>query len=136
MKGECRETQTWAISFFNTVTHGLTLVDLMYTVDLLDQIQSAPGPPSSDPPDLENLASKNQLREHVTAMIHASVKKSGECSESHRPWEAFSHLSVVRAYWSTGLAEAGSAKYERKVSSSAKFCHSSSERHCGMALCP
>jgi hypothetical protein len=99
--------------------------------DLLDQTQLVPGPPSSDPPDLANLSSLNQLRGHVTA-IHASALFHLFSEEKQLALaQAFgSLLAPVSGAcifgWSTGVAEAGHIEIEGKVSHPRQFCHSPS----------
>ena len=99
--------------------------------DLLDQTQLAPGPPSSDSPDLSNLSSLNQLRGHVTA-IHASALFHLFSEEKQLALaQAFgSLLAPVSGAcifgWSTGIAEAGHVEFEGEVSHPRLFCHSPS----------
>ena len=99
--------------------------------DLLDQTQVAPGPPSSDSPDLSNLSSLNQLRGHVTA-IHASALFHLFSEEKQLALaQAFgSLLAPVSGAcifgWSTGIAEAGHVEFEGEVSHPRLFCHSPS----------
>jgi hypothetical protein len=99
--------------------------------DLLNQAHLAPGPPSSDPPDLTNLSSLNQLRGHVTA-INASALFHLFSGEKQRDL-AMALGSLLAAVsgatifgWSTGIAEAGVIEFEGPVSHPRQFCHSPS----------
>ena len=110
-----------ATSFLATFIHA----------DLLDPTQLAPGPPSSDPPDLANLTSLNQLRGHVTA-IHASAlfhlfSEEKQVALAQALGGLLAPASGACIFgWSTGLAEAGYIEFEGKVSHPQQFCPSPS----------
>jgi hypothetical protein len=99
--------------------------------DLLDQTQLAPGPPSSDPPDLANLTSLNQLRGHVT-VIHASAlfhlfSEEKQLALAQALGSLLAPVSGACIFgWSTGQPEAGYVEFEGKVSHPRQFCPSPS----------
>ncbi|KAI9511364.1 hypothetical protein F5148DRAFT_975292 [Russula earlei] len=99
--------------------------------DLLDETDIAPGPPSMDAPDLENLTSLNHLRGHVTA-IHASALFHLFSEERQRSLalalgSLLAPVSGASIFgWSTGREEVGYSEFEGKVSHPRQFCHSPS----------
>jgi len=99
--------------------------------DLLDQTQLAPGPPSSDAPDLTNLSSLNQLRGHVTA-IHVSAlfhlfSEEKQLSLAQALGSLLAPVSGACIFgWSTGTTEVGYVEFEGNVSHPRQFSHSPS----------
>ena len=99
--------------------------------DLLDHTQLAPGPPSSDPPDLAKLSSLNQLRGHVT-VIHASAlfqlfSEEKQMALAQALGSLLAPVSGACIFgWSPGLREAGYIEYECKASYPRQFFHSPS----------
>ncbi|KAI0252758.1 hypothetical protein BJV78DRAFT_1091313, partial [Lactifluus subvellereus] len=124
-------TEFWDLGHELCQSSAASFPAVFIQADLLDQAHITPGPPSSDPPDLRNLSSLNQLRGHVMA-INAAALFHLFSEEKQRELAmvlgsllaAVSGASIIG--WSTGTEEAGYIEFEGSVSHPQLFCHSPS----------